>query len=156
MRTASSQPFFKSDLPVSSESQNDLILHLQKYDSKLKSDIAEYAVATRLLKFGFRVLKPIGDRLSYDLAIDREGRLIRIQVKSAWLHQNYYTVDSRRTKTNRRHMLRCRYTDADFDFAIIYIQTLESFYVMPFAVFSQYKSGITFVERNTRQRAPKS
>ncbi|MBU0759722.1 MAG: hypothetical protein KKC66_02385 [Candidatus Omnitrophica bacterium] len=32
-------------------------------DTKLKADIAEAAVTTELLKRGFRVLKPIGDRL---------------------------------------------------------------------------------------------
>ncbi|MBU0709496.1 MAG: endonuclease, partial [Candidatus Omnitrophica bacterium] len=53
-------------------------------DTKLKADIAESAVITQLLKKGFRVLKPIGDRLPYDLAIDRNGKLLRIQVKSAW------------------------------------------------------------------------
>ncbi|MFH1354874.1 MAG: group I intron-associated PD-(D/E)XK endonuclease [Candidatus Omnitrophota bacterium] len=50
-------------------------------DTKLKADIAESAVITELLKRGFRVLKPIGDRLPYDLAIDQNGKLLRIQVR---------------------------------------------------------------------------
>jgi len=47
-------------------------------DTKLKADIAEYAVVTALLKRGFRVLKPIGDRLPYDLVLDVNGKLLRI------------------------------------------------------------------------------
>jgi hypothetical protein len=127
-----------------------------KFDTKLKADIAEYAIATKLLKLGFRVLKPIGDRLSYDLAVDIGGRLLCIQVKSAWYHRGYYTIDSRQTKTNRHCMIRSRYQKGDFDFAIIYIQDLDVCYIMPFDIFSAYKSGITMVERDTRQRAPKS
>ena len=88
-------------------------------DTKLKSDIAESAVVTELLKRGFRVLKPIGDRLPYDLAVDINGELLKLQVKSAWFRKGAYIVDSRRTKTNRRQMLRERYNSRDFDFAVL-------------------------------------
>lgn len=125
-------------------------------DTKLKADIAESAVVTELLKRGFNVLKPIGDRLSYDLAIDVNGKLIRIQVKSAWFYRGAYKVDSRLTKTNRRRMLRKYYNKNDFDFAIIYIQDLNVFYIMPQNIFSNYKSEISLVETTKRQRKPKS
>ena len=127
-------------------------------DTKLKADVAESAVVTELLKRGFRVLQPIGDRLPYDVAIDRAGRLIRIQVKSAWLSAKArcYVVDARRTKTNRRRMIRARYGEDDFDFAILYIEKLDKFYVMPVSVFSTYKSAIGLVEEKKRQRKPKS
>jgi len=125
-------------------------------DTKLKADIAESAVMTALLKKGFRVLKPVGDRLPYDLAIDVNGRLIRIQVKSAWYYNGSYTVDTRRTKTNRRYMRRAYYGEGDFDFAIVYIDRLSVFYVIPLSVFSTYKSGIALVENVKRQRKPRS
>ena len=125
-------------------------------DTKLKADIAESAVVTALLKRGFRVLKPIGDRLPYDLALDVNGELLRLQVKSAWYYNGSYTVDTRRTKTNRRVMLRKRYDENDFDFAIVYIERLEAFYVIPISKFSAYKSGISLVETKKRQRKPKS
>ncbi len=125
-------------------------------DTKLKADIAESAVITALLKKGFRVLKPVGDRLPYDVAIDVNGRLIRIQVKSAWHYNGSYTVDTRRTKTNRRYMRRAYYGENDFDFAIVYIDRLNVFYVIPLSAFSTYKSGITLVENVKRQRKPRS
>ena len=53
-------------------------------DTKLKADVAESSVVTELLKRVFRVLKPVGDRLPYDLALDCDGKFLRIQVKSAW------------------------------------------------------------------------
>lgn len=127
-------------------------------DTKLKSDIAESAVTTELLKRGFKVLRPVGDRLAYDLAVDLQGKLLRLQVKSAWYNakDKCFVVDARRTKTNRRHMLRQRYCVNDFDFAIIYLAELSLFYVMPVTVFSGYGSTITLVEADKRQRKPKS
>ena len=79
-------------------------------------------------------------------------------MKSAWFNKEakYYVVDARRTKTNRRRMLRQCYNSADFDFAIIYLADLQVFYVMPVSVFSSYGSTITFVEEDKRQRKPKS
>lgn len=127
-------------------------------DTKLKADIAESAVITELLKRGFKVLQPVGDRLAYDLAVDLRGKLLRIQVKSAWFDKKAkcYAIDARRTKTNRRHMLRQYYNADDFDFAIIYLADLNIFYVIPVSVFANYKSTITFIESNKRQRKPKS
>ena len=127
-------------------------------DTKLKADIAESAVVTELLRRGFRVLHPVGDRLPYDVAIDLNGKLLRIQIKSAWpvRAKDYFAVDVRRTKTNRRVMRRERYTVDDFDFAILYIDEGEVFYVMPAAVFNSYGSTISLVETKKRQRQPQA
>ena len=127
-------------------------------DTKLKADIAESAVMTELLKRNFRVLKPVGDRLPYDLALEIEGRLCRIQVKSAWFDRSkgIYSVDSRRTKTNRRVMRRERYSESDFEFAVVYLEDRRVFYVMPASVFNSYSSTVSLVESEKRQRKPKS
>ena len=127
-------------------------------DTKLKADVAESAVVTELLKRGFRVLRPVGDRLPYDLALDCDGTLVRIQVKCAWYERlkDLYTVDARRTKTNRHCMVRDRYAASDFDFAILYLLDQQTFYVMPVDVFTSYKSGISLVETPKRQRLPRS
>jgi PD-(D/E)XK endonuclease len=110
------------------------------------------------LKQGWAVLKPVGDRLPYDMVFDIDGKFIKIQVKSAWfdeIRQNY-VVDNRRTKTNRRVMLREKYSESDFDFAIIYLEEIHIFYVMPVNVFISYSSEIHLVETEKRQRKPKS
>jgi len=127
-------------------------------DTKLKSDIAESAVATELLRRGFRVLKPIGDRLPYDFAVDYDGKLTRIQVKHAWFDVNKksYFVDVRRSKTNRRQIRHDRYKTQDFDFAILYIDQGPVFYVMPASVFNSYGSTIGLVESQKRQRKPRA
>ncbi len=127
-------------------------------DTKLKADIAESVIVTRLLLRGYNVLRPVGDRLAYDLAIDIKGRLIRIQVKHAWFDKrdNAYLVDVRRTKTNRRQMIRKKYTDEDFDFAIVYLSDQHSVYILPASVFNKFSSTISFIEEEKRQRVPES
>jgi hypothetical protein len=127
-------------------------------DTKLKGDIAEQAAALHALKRGWGVLKPLGDRLSYDLAFDVLGHLAKVQVKYAWLDvpSGNYVIDNRRTKTNRRAMLRDSYQLSDFDFALAYIEPIDLFYVFPAEVFIGYGSEIHLVEANKRQRKPRS
>lgn len=127
-------------------------------DTKLRGDIAEQAAVFYALKQGWDVLKPIGDRLPYDLVFDVLGRLIKIQVKSAWFDEpsGNYVVDNRRTKTNRRVMLRDVYQATDFDFALAYLEPLDLFYVFPIEVFISYGSEIHLVEAEKRQRKPRS
>ena len=126
--------------------------------TKQKGQIAEQAVALTCLKKGWGVLKPLGDYLPYDLVIEIQGQFAKLQVKYAWFDdkKNNYVVDNRRTKTNRKKMLRQAYRSQDFDFAILYIENSDVFYVMPCEVFTSYGSEIHLVESDKRQRKPHS
>jgi len=127
-------------------------------DTKLKGDIAEQAAILQALRRNWGVLKPIGDRLSYDLVFDVLGTLVKVQVKSAWYYEpaGNYLIDNRRTKTNRRRMIRDIYTQSDFDFALVYLEDRDLFYVFPVEVFVAYASQIQLVECDKRQRKPRS
>jgi hypothetical protein len=126
--------------------------------TKIKGDIAEQAAILHALKRGWGVLKPIGDRLAYDLVFDVDGALVKVQVKTAWFDglRGNYVVDNRRTKTNRRVMVREVYTPSDFDFALAYLPDRDIFYVFPVQVFISYASEIHLVEADKRQRKPRS
>jgi hypothetical protein len=127
-------------------------------DTKLRGDVAEQAAILHALKRGWGVLKPVGDRLPYDLVLDVNASLIKVQVKSAWLDEpsGNYVVDNRRTKTNRRIMVREVYKLSDFDFALVYLAIPDLFYIFPVDVFIGYGSEIHMVEANKRQRKPSS
>jgi len=127
-------------------------------NTKLRGDIAEQAANLHALKRGWGVLEPVGDRLPYDLVFDVEGSLVKVQVKSAWFDagRSNYVVDNRRTKTNRRFMVRDTYQASDFDFALVYIEHLDLFYIFPVEVFIGYASEIHMVEADKRQRKPVS
>ena len=126
--------------------------------TKLKGDISEQAAILHALKRGWGVLKPIGDRLPYDLVFDVRGTFVKVQVKCAWFDESRgnYVVDNRRTKTNRRVMVREVYSPSDFDFALAYLPDRDLFYVFPVGVFISYGSEIHLVEADKRQRKPRS
>ena len=98
------------------------------------------------------------DRLPYDLVFDVGSTLVKVQVKAAWFYEKLgnYVVDNRRTKTNRRQMVRDIYCSTDFDFALVYIAALDLFYIFPVEVFISYGSEIHIVEADRRQRKPNS
>jgi PD-(D/E)XK endonuclease len=48
---------------------------------KQKGDLAELKVACDLRRRGYLVLIPFGEEAPYDIVIDRDGKLERIQVK---------------------------------------------------------------------------
>jgi hypothetical protein len=127
-------------------------------NTKHKGDLAEQAAVLEALKRGWGVLRPIGDNLPYDLVFDISGNLIKIQVKCAWLDSasRNFVVDSRRTQTNRRVMIRKEYQPFDFDFALVYLPECNVFYIFPVEVFISYGSEIHMVETDKRQRRPRS
>jgi len=126
--------------------------------TKLRGDLAEQAAILQALKRGWGVLKPVGDRSPYDLVFDVATTLVKVQVKCAWFdrQRGNYVVDNRRTKTNRRWMVRDTYDPSDFDFAVAYVEDLNLFYVFPVDVFISYASEIHLVEADKRQRKPRS
>ncbi len=48
---------------------------------KTKGDTAEMMVAADLVRRGYRIAFPFGEDSDYDLIVERDGRLERIQVK---------------------------------------------------------------------------
>ncbi len=126
--------------------------------TKQKGDIAEQAVILQALERGYEVLKPIGDRMPYDIVFDVNGHLIKVQVKSAWKDTkgSSYVVDARRTKTNRREMVRDYYSKGDFDFLIAFIADYRIFYIIPFSVYESYASSIYLVADDRTSRLPRT
>lgn len=126
--------------------------------TKLKGDIAEQAAVLHALQREWNVLHPVGDRLPYDLVFEVGNVFVRVQVKAAWFDErrSNYVTDNRRTKTNRREMIRDSYDESDFDFALVYLEDLDLFYVFPVTVFTDYGSEIHMVECDKRQRLPRS
>jgi len=127
-------------------------------NTKHRGDIAEQAAILEGLKRGWSVLRPVGDNRPYDLVFDVGGRFVKAQVKCAWfdLPSQNYVVDNRRTKTNRRRMIRQEYQPTDFDYALAYLPEKNVFYVYPVEVFIGFGSEIHMVEADRRQRRPRS
>ena len=127
-------------------------------NTKVKGEIAESSVIIKALRKGWSVLRPVVDAEKYDLVFSVDGSFVKVQVKHAWWddQSNRFICDVRKTNTNRREIKRVRYSAKDFDFAIVYVDNPETFYVFPAKVFNSYRSNITLSIGETRQRLPKS
>lgn len=53
-------------------------------------------------------------------------------------------------------MIREKYAADDFDFAVLFIEELDVFYILPSQVFLNYGSEIHLIETEKRQRKPVS
>ena len=124
-------------------------------DTKARGDIAEQAAVFHAMKRGWAVLKPMGDRLPYDVVFDLDGVLVKIQVKMAWKYKKglyeYFACDSRRCKTNRKTYIIDHYNPGDFHYAMIYVEPWDIFYVFPETVFNGYSGNINLCGTGERQ-----
>lgn len=102
-------------------------------DKKLKGDIAETSVIAKCVKLGYKVCIPVGDRFTYDLILDVNSRLLKIQIKSAYIAYDgsIKCGGARRTLTNRTITKYKTYKKGDFDFVIIYNPHNEDYYIVP-------------------------
>lgn len=125
-------------------------------NTKQKGDIAEQAVALEVLRRGWDVLKPLGDRLPYDLVAVVENQFLRLQVKASWEQPiGAWVIDHRRCKTNRQVNRIETYDPEDFDYAIGYIEPRNEFYVIPIGVLLEFGSTVT-LHPSGEQRKPKA
>ncbi len=114
------------------------------FSTKQKGDVAEYRVISECLLRGVNVCKPIGDRLPYDLVIEKNRRFLTVQVKLAWhvAKGDCYAVDVRSSNTNRRECRHTKYSAEDFDFLVAWVREFDVFYIFPAAFACAYGSSI--------------
>jgi hypothetical protein len=79
---------------------------------------------------GYHILKPWGDSLAYDVAIERAGGLLGVQVKSSTVRNGTgYSCQFR-----RNYLTQHLYTLDDVDLFATYIIPVTTWYLVPAAV----------------------
>jgi hypothetical protein len=99
---------------------------------KQKGDVAELAVALDLRRRGYRVCFPFGEDCDYDLVIDRDGSLERVQVK--YVRSDGEVIALRcgsHSLTNGRVRATKRYTAAMIEWLAVYDVTSNRCYYLP-------------------------
>jgi hypothetical protein len=97
---------------------------------------------------GFGVAKPWGDSDRYDLVVDVDGRLLKVQVKSA------HCVSA---SPGGGYNLRCcghrrkSYTAAEIDILVGYIATENIWYIFPPRAFKKMRSLRLFPHHTNRR-----
>ena len=95
---------------------------------KRQGEWAELAFMTKAARMGWNVARIFGDSTPYDIIIERDGLMLRIQVKSVLTerHKAYPILTGR----IRKHRTKA-YKKGDFDFLAAYIIPLGTWYLIP-------------------------
>ena len=109
-------------------------LHRRKMNTKHKGDKAVGSAIGFYTSQGLEVLLPIGDKQPYDLVIDRNNKLLKIQCKYTASQTKYgiFQVPLRVSGGNKYCNTHRAYKKSDFD--ILYVFTEKEIrYEIPFA-----------------------
>ncbi len=108
--------------------------------SDQKGSIAETAVIHEAVKLGIGVLKPVNDGLRYDLVLDIEERLVRVQVK--WANRRADVIDVRCYSSRRSAdgFVRRAYSADEIDALAAYCPQLQRCYFLPVSEFDGQKA----------------
>jgi PD-(D/E)XK endonuclease len=105
---------------------------------KEQGEWAELCFMARARQMGMTVLKPYGDSSAYDVGIERDGRLVRVQTKSTTF---------RRGRTFTCNLVgpgRKAYRPGMFDYFAVYPIPVDVWYIVPFAKASKTSVSLQF------------
>jgi hypothetical protein len=99
---------------------------------KQKGDIALGRAISYFLSSGYEVCLPVGDKRDYDLIIEKDGALSRVQVKYAGLHTGKLTCQAalRVMGGNQSFYSVKKYADDAFEYLFVHTAKDES-YLLP-------------------------
>jgi hypothetical protein len=97
--------------------------------SKEKGDIAQGAAISYFMKNGYEVCLPIGDKRTYDMLIEINGDVQKVQVKFAGIYtaSDQCKVGLRTTGGNQSYNYSKKYSDNEFDLLFVYTARNDSF-----------------------------
>lgn len=122
-------------------------MNILNLSSQQKGIATEITVAAYLLQLGYNVSQPFCQDSKYDLIVDANGKLFRLQVKTArQSSQTSITFNCRSTTTNVRNCKSRRYSSEDIDYFATYWQ--GKVYLVPVNECSTQKS--LHLEKNSR------
>jgi Holliday junction resolvase-like predicted endonuclease len=100
--------------------------------TKTKGDLAELMVAADLRRKGYKVALPFGEDWDYDVIVDHDGTLERVQVKYAESDGAVLIVRCRsHSLTNGKVRQVKRYTAAMIDWLAVYDRSTDRCYYVP-------------------------
>jgi hypothetical protein len=94
-------------------------------DAKHRGEWTELNFMSRVTERGFNVSKPWGDSTRYDVAVERRGHFLRVQIKSTIARQDGGYVVAIKSS-------RCQfYTRHQVDFFAVYVIPEDVWYILP-------------------------
>lgn len=103
-----------------------------KRNTKRVGDISELRVMHDLVRAGYLVSIPFGEDHRYDIVIEKDGVLSRVQVKTGRLRKGVVIFNCSSSHAHRGGPSYRMYTD-EIDFFGVYCPQLDSTYLIPIA-----------------------
>src|SRR5262249_13972743 len=121
-------------------------------DTKSIGELSELVVAVSLSRAGYLVLKPLGENTRYDLVIDRDGTLSRVQVKTGRLRNGAILFNTYSSHYHRKGGA-CKTYANDIEFFGVYCPELHAVYLIPIEDTAKLSGTIRVSEPKNRQRS---
>ena len=104
-----------------------------------KGAIAETGIIHAAIKLGVGVYRPVVDGGRYDLVLDVQSRLMRVQCKWAPRHGDVVIVRCYSTRRNRDGLVRRKYSADEIDAFAAYCPEVDCCYFLPFELFDGWR-----------------
>ena len=115
-------------------------------DPKHRGEWTELNFMSRVTERGFNVSKPWGDSTRYDVAVERRGNFLRVQIKSTIARQDSGYVCAIRSS-------RCQYyTRKQVDFFAVYVIPEDVWYILPAEIIIPLRGHFYLNPRSPRQK----
>lgn len=99
--------------------------------TKQVGDLAESKFIARCIEKGYSVSKPFGEDQRYDLIVDQNNNLFRVQVKATWGKETEPSVLHFNTCSTNSHTGHKGYTKKSIDAFGLYSRRTDSCYWVP-------------------------
>lgn len=100
-------------------------------DTTSRGNITEGVVAGGLMKAGFPVFIPIGTKKDYDLVIEKEGELARVECRTGWLKDGSIRFNTSRSVYNGYGPGKSVPTSPKVEFFGVYCPDTDEVYLVP-------------------------
>lgn len=99
--------------------------------TKEKGDLAAAHAIGYFMSNGYEVCLPIGDKRPYDLVVEQDGKLLRVQIKYAGYYNGdkKYKAALRTMGGNQSYHVAKKYQDSDFDLLFVYVENGRKFVI---------------------------
>jgi hypothetical protein len=120
-------------------------------DTKSIGELSELLVALALGRLGYYVSKPLGENARYDLVIDKDGKLSRVQVKTGRLRNGTIVFHTYSSHAHRGGS--CKPYTNQIEFFGVYCPELHSVYLIPIEDTARLSGTLRVKETKNRQHA---
>jgi PD-(D/E)XK endonuclease len=114
---------------------------------KQRGEWAELCFMAEAAGQGLKVSKPYGDSASYDVGVEYNGRIMRVQVKSTLYHRRNGEYSLNVMGPGRE-----RYAEGTVDFFAVYLIPIHAWYIIPYEVMGRTNCSLHFTPESKRHK----